>query len=233
MPIILFLLTIAQVEPMEPVPFEPTPQVEIQPAPAPSGPMPDFSQERDRLLRTLAKEVEPNLPKADVEKLNRSVMRLGSYRADWVSKGQEFLVANAPLAELYLYKYTQARNYRLNMKILDTLMQFQSYRFPRAPLAFISSLAMDLEQKKMAMNLIQKIAASNPQILPEVLQLVESSWGLELPLEYRLYFATQVCSQLPRSSANVRSSIQAWTQSARQYWEQAISAELNACLRGV
>jgi hypothetical protein len=94
-------------------------------------------------------------------------------------------------------------------------------------------LAGDLEQKKKVLRLMQKVASSQPQILPDVMQLVESSWGQDLPLEYRLHFAVQLCGQVSRSSTGVRTSVNSWLQSSSSFWQQAVSAELNACLRGV
>src|SRR4051794_20629412 len=70
--------------------FEPAPQVPVvdaQPSSSGSQASAMFKEERERLLKVLATEIEPNLPRADIEKLNRSVMRLGSYRKDWVEKG--------------------------------------------------------------------------------------------------------------------------------------------------
>src|SRR3989338_4027511 len=59
---------------------------EFEEAPAASQEFAHFDFEADRkvLLEKLKNEIEPNLLPGDISRITRNVMRLGSYRLDWV-----------------------------------------------------------------------------------------------------------------------------------------------------
>lgn len=213
--------------------------VKISPDAAPSVESnPEISQslreEKAKLLQILKGEVEPNLVKGDIEKLQRNVMRLGSYRKDWVLKSQSTLLANPALSELYIYRYATVKNERLNQALLDTLLQFNNFRFPRATLAFADDLAKTPADKIKYLSLVAKAAQQDPSLTAEAFQLLMSDWGKEIPVESKLYFAEKVCGRLPRVSnfAQVRAALDEWMASSGEIWNKIVSAEVHACLRG-
>lgn len=200
----------------------------IAPLSEPSAVQQDQGQ-RQALLKTLRTEIEPNLPKADVEKLNRSVQRLGSYRDEWSQQAQEFLIANASVAELYLFRYSMLTNKRLNERILKTLLQFSSFRFPQAVVAFADSFA---NQKSDYVALLAAAVRQSPPLGPEALQLVLTTWSASLSLQEKLFFLSQTCGVWKEATPPVSEMIQGAMQQAASFWEIALSQEVRSCLKG-
>lgn len=189
-----------------------------------------FEEEREQLLKTLKTEIEPHLLATDVDRLNKNIMRLGSYRTDWAEKGEEFLVANATLAEPYLYRYAILKNARLNRMILRTLLQFSSYRFPRAPMAFAQALVIDDESRILFVKLLGRIVSLQPQLSDPVLQFLSAHMDLEA--DERLYVAFQACKGLGRSDAKTRELVQSWQRESGSVWARVFDDEVKACIGG-
>jgi hypothetical protein len=193
-----------------------------------------FREEKAKLLQTLKAEVEPNLVKGDIDKLQRNVMRLGSYRKDWVQKSQNTLLANPALSELYIYRYATVKNPRLNHALLETLLMFTNFRFPRAALAFADDLARTTEDKERILNLFVKVVQQDQNLTQDVFQLVASDWGKDIPTEQKLYFAERICNRLANLPAlsQSRAPLDQWIGSAGNLWEKVVAAEVQSCLRG-
>ena len=188
---------------------------------------------RNKYLNTLKNDVEPHLVRGDITKLNQNVMRLGSYHGSWAKKGRDFLVANAPLAELYLYRYAALNNPRLNTRILDTLIAFSNYKYPEAALAFADSLALSGADKVKSMGLFRKVILQNPEIAPDIFEFLAGSWGQDIPLNEKLGLAVSVCKRIPQMSGTLRGTFDNWGRSAEQFWELVASDELRSCYSGV
>lgn len=189
--------------------------------------------EKENFLKILKTEIEPNLMKKDVRTLNRNVMRLGSYRGEWSSKGKEFLVANAPLAELYLYSYTQVGNLRLNERIIHTLLEFKQFRYPKAPWAFFSSMKATPEIKSKGIQLFSKVLSQNESLWPLYRDLVFGEWGSDLDTPTKLNFALEACRAGLAVNAENQTLFQELLSEVRGFWSNFVSRELKACLRGV
>jgi hypothetical protein len=192
-----------------------------------------YASEKKSFIAKLNNDVEPNLVKGDITRLNRNVMRLGSYHADWAKKGEDFLVANAPLAELYLYRYASLSNQRLNKEIISTLLRFKKYRYPRAALVFLDSLAKTPEQKILALQLLRKVILQNPQIGSEAIHYVSGDWGFDVPLNQKLGLAVDVCSVLPSSKTSLRGVFDLWMQSTQNIWDVVTANELRDCYNNI
>lgn len=200
----------------------------IAPLPESSAPQQDPSQ-RQSLLKVLRTEIEPNLPKADVEKLNRSVQRLGSYRDEWAQQAQDFLIANSSVAELYLFRYSLLANKRLNHRILKTLEGFPNFRFPQAVVAFADAFS---DEKAEYLSLLTAAVKQSPSLGSDVLQVVLVQWGSALSLQQKLLFLSQTCSVWKSASSPVPEMIQSTLQQARSFWENALAQEVGSCLKG-
>lgn len=207
-------------------------QEEILGAEAPSSGAADelFSSERARYMNKLKSEVEPNLIRSDIQRLNKNVMRLGSYRSDWSKSAQEFLVANASLSELYLYRYTSVKNPRLTKAILETLLQIPAFREPAAVLAFFPAFK---EWPDLAMQVLAKACEQDPKLIPEAIQALQGPLGGAVGLEDRLYFAVKVCPRIPSMALGSKEILKAWGQDAKEVWEKILAYELDPCLKGI
>lgn len=191
---------------------------------------PDVLAERQRIFQILKTEVEPNLVKGDIDKLQRNVKSLGSYRREWVEKARDTLVANPALSELYLYRFAPLKNRRLNAEILATLLEFSNYRVPRAALAFANDLARTPQEKVAILRLFEKVVNQDAHLGADVVQMVSSSWGQDIPLDERLRLASAICGRL--NPAQMQSVLNVWIQSASTFWEKVMAEEVRACLRG-
>lgn len=192
-----------------------------------------YRGERDKFLTTLKKDIEPNLIKADIQKLNKNVMRLGSYRKDWVLSSEEFLTANAALAEPYLYRYAMLGNQRLNRAILRTLNHFQNLREPRAVLMFLHLFVDDTEQTVLAMDLLAKVVEQNPQLAVEAVSFLNGPISQKISLERRLQFGSRACSKVSSASLPAKEGLKAWQSKASSFWERVLADELDSCLKSV
>jgi hypothetical protein len=192
-----------------------------------------YKEEREKFLNTLKKEIEPNLIKGDIQKLNRNVMRLGSYRKDWVVASEEFLLANAALAEPYLYRYSMIGNQRLNRAILKTLLHFPSLREPRAALMFLHVFVDDPEQTASAMDLLSKVIEQNPQLAAESTTFLNGPISQKIPLDKRLQFGAKACSKVASTATAAKEALKSWQAKSSQFWEKVLSDELDSCLKSV
>lgn len=185
--------------------------------------------DREALLKVLKSEIEAHLSKADSDRLKRNVMRLGSYRADWAKEARDFLLANAPVAELYLYQFSMMKNSRLNGLIRDTLLEFKSLRYPKAALAFLSFFVLDRERLDESLRLVEKAVAQDSSLAAEALALFGGSLGDSMSLVQRLSLAETVCrrGRIPESATDI---VRSWQTQAQSFWEKAISLELEGCL---
>jgi hypothetical protein len=197
--------------------------------PTPEG-APNMAEERQKILQILKTEVEPNLVKGDIDKLQRNVKSLGSYRREWVDKSRETLIANPALAELYLYRFAPLKNRRLNNEILNTILEFNTFRVPRAAVAFASDLARTPQEKVLILRLFEKVVLQDAHLASDVIQFTASAWGQDIPLDERLRFASAICGRL--NAPQVRGTLDAWTQSASTFWEKVMAEDLKACLKG-
>jgi hypothetical protein len=200
----------------------------IAPLPEASAPQQDQTQ-RQELLKVLRTEIEPNLPKSDVDKLNRSVQRLGSYRDEWAQQAQDFLIANSSVAELYLFRYSLLANKRLNHRILTTLAGFSSFRFPQAVVAFADAFSAE---KAEYLSLLTAALKQSPSLGSDALQVVLVQWGSNLSLQQKLLFLSQTCSVWKSAGAPAPEMIQSTLQQASSFWENALAQEVRSCLKG-
>ena len=192
-----------------------------------------FELERKNLLNLLTTEVEPKLPTKDVEKLHRSVQRLGSYRSDWAQSAKELLVSNAAVAELVLYRYSYFKNARLNAKIMETLLSFESFRNPRAALAFAETLGLNPQLKAKVLQLLERAINQDPSLAPDSLRLLESDWAQDLPNELKLRLIQKSCSVWPRMAPQVAASTVRWSSDSQSFWLKLLSQEVSSCLKGL
>lgn len=210
-----------------------TEDVPAQAEPAPDDAASRFKDERQNLMQVLAKEIAPNLPAKDIEKLQRAVQRLGSCRAEWSSSAQSLLVANAPVAELILYRYAFFKNKRLNSKILSTLGLLESLRFPRAALAFAELLGTDVPSKVQCLKVLERALNQEPGLGPDALTFIASPWGQEIPLEEKLRFFQQTCSVWRKTAPQAMEWVSRWSSEAQSFWAKLLSQEVAACLKGL
>jgi hypothetical protein len=192
-----------------------------------------FKEERDKILNRLKNDVEPNLIKADIQKLNGNVKRLGSYRRDWVLSAQEFLVANSNLAELYIYRYFPLKNMRLNRVGLRTLLLFPSFREIKAPLAFLNVFVDDPEQTLLAIQLLGRMVEQDPKIASEAVEALNGPLGERVSLESKLQFGIKACPKLPSPGTMYKEILKSWKSRASSFWELVLADELDPCLKGV
>lgn len=192
-----------------------------------------WRQEKVRLLKTLKEEIEPNLIKADVTRLKRNVMRLGSFRREWSKEAEDFLVANAPLAELYLYDYSRIKNSRLNQRILETLIKFPSYKYPIAALAMADSLAVNDKGKTLVIELFKSILAKHPRSLSDYMDFLQGRWAANLPGSQTLSVLLTACEAGAALSFDQTSILDRLSRNSSDLWTNVISSELRACLEGV
>lgn len=190
-----------------------------------------YSADREKFLTTLKKEIEPNLIKGDIQKLNRNVMRLGSYRKDWVVASEEFLSANAALAEPYLYRYASLGNVRLNRSILRTLNRMSNLREPRAVLMFLHVFVDDPEENVLALDLLSKVSEQNTQIAAEAVSFLNGPIVRKVSLERRLQLGSKICAKVSASAA--KDVLKAWQSAASTFWEKVLADELESCLKSV
>lgn len=199
---------------------------------AASGAPAEVSQ-KENFINLLKTDVEPHMLKGDIDKINHNVMRLGSYRREWVQSGRDFLIANSPVSELYLYRYSLVKNQRLNAEILETLLAFPSYRYPRAALSFADALGETESGKRQMLRLFQKVIAQDPSIAKSAFELVSSAWGRDLSTVEKLEFTSNNCAAAKILEPQQRQLIDTWRENAESFWEGVMSVEVSACLRGV
>lgn len=194
----------------------------------------DLVQEKARLLKLLKEEIEPNLVAADVQKLKKNVMRLGSFRAEWVQEAKDFLVANSPLAELYLYDYSRIHNPRLNSRILETLLQFSSYKYEAAALAFAEDLSINENSKSIVLELLEKVLskANSVELRTASLGLVFGEWGLQLRASEKLQMALKLCQSGAAFSLQDRGRLEEYSKRQADFWSTVMFEELRACYSG-
>jgi hypothetical protein len=193
-----------------------------------------YKKDRQEFLNKLKVEIEPNLIKGDIQKLNKNVMRLGSYRKDWAQAAEEFLVANSALAELYLYRYAALGNSRLNQAILKTLNRFQTLREPKAVLAFLHLFLSDSEQSVLAAILLNKMIDQSPQYVSEVIQVLNGPMGQKLSLETRLEIGSRACAKSSSQLTLIaRETLKDWRTKASGFWSTVLGDELDNCLKSI
>lgn len=194
----------------------------------------DRVQEKARLLKLLKEEIEPNLVAKDVQKLKKNVMRLGSFRAEWVQEAKDFLVANSPLAELYLYDYSRIHNPRLNARILETLLQFSSYKYETAALAFADDLSINEKSKSIVLELLEKVLskANSVELRTASLGLVFGEWGMQLKASEKLQMALKLCQSGASFSLQDRGRLEEYSKRQADFWSTVMFEELRACYSG-
>lgn len=228
-----FLCTLLSVSPLQaqtPEGEAAEPEFEAATPPTVSAPSLSFEAERNELLQKLKKEVEPNLIQKDVQRLNQNVMKMGSYREDWAREGQEFLVANAPLAELYLYRYATLNNQRLNARILDTLTSFPTYRFPRATLFFADYFRAEPAAQGKLLTLFEQAIAQEPTLLNDVVTYLTSSLSY-FDRRDLLHFGVRVCKPIrAHATDSTKASLAGWVLDAGDVWGRVLTAEFQSCL---
>lgn len=190
----------------------------------------DFKEERQKIIQMIKTEVEPNLVKGDIDKLQRNVKSLGSYRRDWADKARDTLLANPALSELYIYRFVPLKNRRLNAEILQTLIQFKNFRAPQAAVAFAGDLAHTPSEKVAVLDLFEKVVNQDARLSSSIVAYLASGWGQDIPLDERLRFASAICGRL--NTSQVRETLQTWMQSASSFWEKVMAEDLQACLKG-
>jgi len=195
-----------------------------------SGPAFNTDEERSRLLNHLKTQVEPNLLDRDLKRLKRDVMRLGSFRAEWVHESEKFLAGNSALAELFLYDFSRIKNPRLNEQIIGTLLQFDSYQFPTAALAFESDLSQNPTAYSLVYQLLARVVQKSPATFPEV-----AAWLVQKNDNSADYFQIILagCRGGSRLGGELRTQIEDRLASASpDFWTRMVVGDLRACLRG-
>jgi len=190
----------------------------------------EMKEERARLLNVLKTEAEPNLMEKDIQRLKRNVMRLGSFRSYWSLEAKDFLVGNAPLAELYLYDYSRIQNERLNTQIIDTLVRFTSFKFPTAPMAFASSLMANEGGAENLIRVFERIVEMEPRAAQDIFGFVFGSWGRDLPGASKFYFALKSCEAGYRAAGSQIDALGAGQEDS--LWADVLVTELHACAEG-
>lgn len=191
----------------------------------------NLEDERSRLLNHLKTQIEPNLLQRDLQRLRRNVMRLGSFRAEWVREAEKFLSENSAAAELFLYDFSRIKNPRLNKRILETLLDFKSYQFVSAPFAFSSELADNSEGRKLLLKLYARIVSVQPNIWPEYAQLLLQESD-QSPEYFQVFLSA--CRAGGRYGGELRTQMEDRLSSAPQdFWSRLVVEDLRACLRGV
>jgi len=187
-------------------------------------------EERGRLLNHLKTQVEPNLLDRDLKRLKRDVMRLGSFRAEWVQESEKFLAGNSALAELFLYDFSRIKNPRLNEQIINTLLQFDSYQFPTAALAFESDLAQNPRAYSLVYQLLTRVVQKSPATFNQV-----ATWLVQRNDNSADYFQIILagCRTGSRLGGELRSQIEDRLSAApSDFWTRMVVGDLRACLRG-
>lgn len=192
----------------------------------------DWGAEQLRLLKVLKEEIEPSLIQKDVLRLKHNVTRLGSFHSDWSQEAEDFLVANAPLAELYLYDYSRVKSKRLNTKIIETLLRFDSYKYPVASLAFADSLSVNEYGQTYLLKLFERVVSKQPASFPHYFDFVFGSWGSALSALDRIDFVLKACEAGASMDSSQKAKISLWADRPDGFWEQILSDELKACIEG-
>ncbi len=203
------------------------------PAPTAEGSGNLFSEQRKSYLGLLARDVEANLPTKDVQKLNQNVQRLGSYRFEWSKSARDFLLANMPVAELILYRYSTYKNPELSSRILDTLAVFETFRYPPAAIAFAEVLGVDRDSKIKSLGLMARAVSQDPSLTNDAISLLSSPWGQEVPAVEKLYFMTRACGVWRKSTSSLPNSFAQWSTEAQNFWGRVLAEEVTACQKGI
>lgn len=187
-------------------------------------------EEKARLVSLLREELEPTYPPEDVQKLKREVRRLGSYNAEWSGEASDFLVANAAAAELYLYDFSRISNQHLNARIIETLLRFESYRYPLAPLAFAESLANNTEEWALVWQLFnQVLIKTRARAWAETKSFLFSSSSMSFLPEQKLFLALSACEQ--GASLSIEEGAEFQQLQDQSFWSRVLYSELNKCVR--
>lgn len=192
-----------------------------------------FAEQRKSYLALLTREVESNLPSRDVQKLNQNVQRLGSYRFEWSKSAKDFLLANAPVAELMLYKYAAYKNIGLSSRILDTVMALENFRYPPAAVAFSEILGIDFESKIKTMSIMARAVSQDASLANDALTLISSPWGAEISATEKLYFLSRICGSLRKSGASLPAAFSTWSAESQSFWGRLLAQEVSACQKGI
>lgn len=192
-----------------------------------------YAEEKIQMLKLLKEEIEPNLLPADAKRIRRNVMRLGSYNEQWSREAMDFLVANAPLAEIFLYDYSRLHNLRLNSKILETLSRFESFQYPRATLIFSSDLLRNSKGVAPYVRLLQHIVSKNPSVFEDYFRWLFTHEAKEVPFVQRANFLQKSCRAGAQFSVDLRSQVDQWTSQGQDLWAQIFLEETRACLKGL
>lgn len=190
----------------------------------------NLEEERSKLLNHLKTQVEPNLLDRDLKRLKRDVMRLGSFRSEWVKESEKFLAGNSALAELFLYDFSRIKNPRLNQQIINTLLQFDSYQFPTAALAFESDLAQNPAAYSLVYQLLNRVVQKTPAMFSQT-----ASWLVQRNDNSADYFQVILtgCRAGSRLGGELRSQIEDRLASASSdFWTRLVVDDLRSCLRG-
>lgn len=184
-------------------------------------------------MEQLQKEIEPNLPAKDVQRLKRNVKRLGSFRAEWREESQDFLVKNATLAEFFILNYSRIKNLRLNTQLVETLTKFESYKDPEAIVAFSESLGENEKGKALLVPLFKKLIQQQSRVWPMLYSLIFSDWGQSLGEDLKLSLSNQACQAGAAFDFDQRQFLEALSSQSRSLWGRILSAELKSCLQRI
>jgi hypothetical protein len=185
---------------------------------------------RTEWMRVLKEEVLPNLPTEDANRLRRSVQQRGSLRDDWSRTAHEFLIANAAVAELVIYDWSQRGNQRLNQKLLETLLAFPQFRYPEAALLFAEVFGQRSELHQMSVALVEKALKQEPRLAQRFFELTQTAWGQNLSRSDFLLLWSRACAVLPSLDSRAKAQILQQTSAAYTFWEKALSLEVQSCL---
>lgn len=189
-----------------------------------------WAQERAEILKELQENIEPNLPERDVRRLKTNVKRLGSFRREWVTEAQKFLVENASLAELYIYNYSRVRNPRLNTRLIESLLRFESYKYPEAIWYFSEDLMVNEKGASALVPLLKKSLAQTPEVWIRVSPWLLNEGAQHFALEEHLVLARQACVMGAQIDFDQKQRLEAWASSSKSLWGQILAADLKACL---
>lgn len=192
-----------------------------------------YQTEKAQLIRMLKEEIEPNLLPADVRRIRRNIMRLGSFNAAWSKEAMDFLVANAPLVELFLYDYVRLQNSRLTEKIIQTLMQYESFQYPRAALFFSSEFLHNKDEASAYAQLVKHIVSKHPEVFEDYFLWMFSSGARSLKFVQKADFLQKACKAGAQFGINLRSQIDQWLKQEQELWSQLFLEEVRTCLKGL
>jgi len=184
-----------------------------------------LASERAAFLEYIRSELEPGLIDRDAQRLRRNAMRLGSYRKRWSTEAEDFLVANAALAEWFLYDYSRVKNSHLNARIIQTLLRYESYQSPLAPLFFAEDLSVNDGGKGLLLQLFERVVRLNPSVASVYMEFVSSEWGQDLPVEDLLYFQYLNCESAAGPISGVSSA------QRNSLWVRIFSTAIENCRR--